>query len=334
MPAADRAELLADARQELEELSALVAELVDLAADAPPEEQVAVRLDELVARGGGPLPPAQRPGGQPCRSRRPPCSGKPGRLTRADHQPARQRRQVLPAGHAGRGDAAGREARGAGPRPGHRPGGPAAGVRALLPGGRRPHHPRLGAGPGHRGAGRRGARGPGLRRQRRRGAGRWWASRCRSARRRPARRSEAPEGSAGEQSRSPGPVTPIVTDDGRRISDATRRTSARRPCGTDRPHGSSRTRRRLRREAPSTGDAWCRARRVDAHRDDPALTLCRNTSVIAAEPDRQDGRRRCRRRSRRPGGQSASPLEAWGLCHARLEPRASRSGRTAAPGPR
>ncbi|MBN2114232.1 MAG: HAMP domain-containing histidine kinase [Acidimicrobiia bacterium] len=49
LPPADRDELLADARQELEELSALVAEVVDLAADAPPEETVTVRWDELVA---------------------------------------------------------------------------------------------------------------------------------------------------------------------------------------------------------------------------------------------------------------------------------------------
>lgn len=48
MPAADRTELLKDARQELEELSALVSELVDLAADAPPEEEATVRLDEIV----------------------------------------------------------------------------------------------------------------------------------------------------------------------------------------------------------------------------------------------------------------------------------------------
>ena len=48
LPAADRAEALADARLELEELSALVAELLDLAADAPPEASVELRLDEIV----------------------------------------------------------------------------------------------------------------------------------------------------------------------------------------------------------------------------------------------------------------------------------------------
>jgi two-component system sensor histidine kinase MprB len=45
---ADRAEVLADARHELEELSALVAELLDLAADAPPEALVELSLDEAV----------------------------------------------------------------------------------------------------------------------------------------------------------------------------------------------------------------------------------------------------------------------------------------------
>lgn len=49
LPAADREEVLADARQELEELSTLVGELLDLAADAPPEESREIRLDELVA---------------------------------------------------------------------------------------------------------------------------------------------------------------------------------------------------------------------------------------------------------------------------------------------
>ena len=48
MSAADRAEVLTDARRELGELSALVAELLDLAADAPPEASVPLRLDEVV----------------------------------------------------------------------------------------------------------------------------------------------------------------------------------------------------------------------------------------------------------------------------------------------
>jgi len=48
LAAADRAEVLTDAGHELEELSTLVGELLDLAADAPPEESVEVRLDEVV----------------------------------------------------------------------------------------------------------------------------------------------------------------------------------------------------------------------------------------------------------------------------------------------
>jgi two-component system, OmpR family, sensor histidine kinase MprB len=82
MPAADRVELLADARQELEELSALVAELVDLAADAPPEEQVAVRLDELVTEAVDRF--RRRTGREVSVSvEETALDGKPGRLTRA-----------------------------------------------------------------------------------------------------------------------------------------------------------------------------------------------------------------------------------------------------------
>jgi two-component system sensor histidine kinase MprB len=82
MPAADRAELLADARQELEELSSLVAELVDLAADAPPEPSVAVRLDELV---GEAVERFRRRSGREVflEAEETPLEGKPGRLGRA-----------------------------------------------------------------------------------------------------------------------------------------------------------------------------------------------------------------------------------------------------------
>jgi two-component system sensor histidine kinase MprB len=48
LPAGERTEVLSDARHELEELSALVGELLDLAADAPPEQSVSLRLDEVV----------------------------------------------------------------------------------------------------------------------------------------------------------------------------------------------------------------------------------------------------------------------------------------------
>jgi two-component system, OmpR family, sensor histidine kinase MprB len=82
MPAGDRAELLSDARQELEELSALVAELVDLAADAPPEPQVAVRLDELVTDAADRF--RRRTGREVAVRVEPaPLDGRPGRLTRA-----------------------------------------------------------------------------------------------------------------------------------------------------------------------------------------------------------------------------------------------------------
>ena len=120
MPAADRAELLADARQELEELSALVAELVDLAADAPPEPQVAVRLDEVVVEAVERF--RRRSGREVILVGRGDRAGRQaGPAGAGGRQPARQCRQVLPSGRAGGGDPARRAARGARPRPGHRP---------------------------------------------------------------------------------------------------------------------------------------------------------------------------------------------------------------------
>lgn len=82
LPAADRAELLADARLELEELSELVAELVDLAADAPPEETVTVRLDEVLAEAVERF--RRRTGREAVLSAEETLvAGKPGRLARA-----------------------------------------------------------------------------------------------------------------------------------------------------------------------------------------------------------------------------------------------------------
>jgi len=82
LPAADRAEVLADAQQELEELSDLVAELIDLAADAPPEETVEVRLDEIV---GEAVQRFRRRTGREVvmRAEETVVAGKPGRLARA-----------------------------------------------------------------------------------------------------------------------------------------------------------------------------------------------------------------------------------------------------------
>jgi two-component system sensor histidine kinase MprB len=82
MPAHDRADLLADALQELEELSALVAELVDLAADAPPEEPTVVRLDEIVAEA---VDRFQRRAGREVglSTEETVIDGRPGRLARA-----------------------------------------------------------------------------------------------------------------------------------------------------------------------------------------------------------------------------------------------------------
>jgi two-component system sensor histidine kinase MprB len=82
MPAADRAELLADARHELEELSDLVGELLDLAADAPPEETVPMRLDDIVTEV---VERFQRRTGRAVAvdAEATPVAGKPGRLARA-----------------------------------------------------------------------------------------------------------------------------------------------------------------------------------------------------------------------------------------------------------
>jgi two-component system sensor histidine kinase MprB len=82
MPAADRAELLSDARHELEELTDLVGELLDLAADAPPEETVPMRLDDIVTEV---VERFQRRTGRAVEvdAEATPIAGKPGRLARA-----------------------------------------------------------------------------------------------------------------------------------------------------------------------------------------------------------------------------------------------------------
>lgn len=82
LPAADRAEVLTDARHELEELSTLVGELLDLAADAPPEESVELLLDEVVADCIERF--RRRTGREVTLSAEPtPLVGKPGGLARA-----------------------------------------------------------------------------------------------------------------------------------------------------------------------------------------------------------------------------------------------------------
>lgn len=82
LPAGERAEVLADARGELEELSALVGELLELAAETPPEEAVAVRLDEIV---GDMVERFRRRTGREVslRARPAPVVGRPNGLARA-----------------------------------------------------------------------------------------------------------------------------------------------------------------------------------------------------------------------------------------------------------
>jgi two-component system sensor histidine kinase MprB len=82
LPTADRTEVLTDARHELEELSTLVGELLDLAADAPPEQAVKVRLDEVVGECVERF--RRRTGREVALVAEPtPAFGKPGGLARA-----------------------------------------------------------------------------------------------------------------------------------------------------------------------------------------------------------------------------------------------------------
>ena len=92
-------ELLDDVRAQIEELTTLIGDLVELARDEPPRPVVEpVDLADVVdhARSPGTPPRARR---SPSTSqRRPVVGGRRGRRARArDHQPARQRRQVEPA---------------------------------------------------------------------------------------------------------------------------------------------------------------------------------------------------------------------------------------------
>ena len=100
LPEAERARMLGDVTGQLDELSGLVGDLVDLARDGerPSEPLEDVRLDllvsEAVERARRPAPRARDPGWtRPRRS----CRARRARLDRAVSQPARQRREVEPA---------------------------------------------------------------------------------------------------------------------------------------------------------------------------------------------------------------------------------------------
>ena len=172
----EREQLVGDVTDELEEMTELVADVVELAR-LPGEDGGAVRedvaLDELardaVERSRRRARELRFAGADLALvgARGPPAAGA------GDLQHARQRLQVEPP--RGRGGDRGGRRPGGDPRP--RPwilrGGPAAGVRSLLALGRGSWQTRLGAGPGDRPAGGRGARGHGEggERQRRRCGG-------------------------------------------------------------------------------------------------------------------------------------------------------------------
>ena len=131
----DRDRLRADLVAQLEELTALVGDLVELARDDEPEAPQAedVRLDQLVAaavqraRRHAPARHVRDRARAGARAGRPGAAGPRGR------EPARQRREVEPAGRRRRRAPARRRADRARPRPGHPRGRARAGLRSLLP---------------------------------------------------------------------------------------------------------------------------------------------------------------------------------------------------------
>ena len=202
LPDDARAELLTDVRAQLEELTTLVGDLVELARDEPTPAVIGTVelhevLDHAVAR-------VRRRASTLSFSvdRRPVVRrGRRRRARTGAHQPPRQRRQVEPAvGHrAGRAAPGRHHRRRRGAR--HRRGRPAPRLRAVLPLLGVPRDARLGPRPLDRGPGRRAARRHGRRRPRadRRhprhaaAARRLLAQACRAAGRRP-------------------PARPLVTD--------------------------------------------------------------------------------------------------------------------------
>jgi two-component system, OmpR family, sensor histidine kinase MprB len=166
----DRNELVADVRAQLEELSGLVNDLVELAREEPPQYSAEpVELSDVASRS------VER-----VRRRAPGLkydldlrgAGRAADPRAGRHQPGRQRRQVEPGGRHDHDQADQRHAVGGGRGPGHRRRGPAEGVRPVLPVRRGQGAARIRAGAGDRQAGRRAARrlGRGGPRARRRGA--------------------------------------------------------------------------------------------------------------------------------------------------------------------
>ena len=134
LPPEARLELLDDVRGQIEELSALVGDLVELARDEPTTHVVARGRPRRGGRAGGDARTPSRPR-RPLRRRPRPVAGRRRRQRprAGGHQPPRQRRQVEPR-RRDRHRAAGRRRarrRRRGPR--HRRGRPPARLRAVLP---------------------------------------------------------------------------------------------------------------------------------------------------------------------------------------------------------
>ena len=130
----DRRRLLHDVVAQLEELTVLVSDLVDLARGVEPDfDTEEVRLDDACLGGGRARPPScQR---QALRAERGAIasSGRAGAHRPRHLQPARQRGQVEPSRQHHRRHGQRRRGCGARPRSGYRAVGPAADIRALLP---------------------------------------------------------------------------------------------------------------------------------------------------------------------------------------------------------
>jgi two-component system sensor histidine kinase MprB len=156
MPPGERRRLLDSVVGQLEELTALVGDLVDLARDGQTADEPAepLRLDLLaaaaVARARQTTSGARdRVGALALAGRGGAVAARPGA-----GQPARQRREVEPAWDGDRGARRRRAGPGARPRARHRPRGPAPRVRPLLPGAGGAWKARLGPRPRDRAAGR------------------------------------------------------------------------------------------------------------------------------------------------------------------------------------
>ena len=163
LDAGERAQLIAETRLELDELTHLVTEMVDLATDVRSEEPTeVVHLGELVADVVARF--RRRTGSEITldADRAATIEARPAMLDRAVANLVDNALEVRSFRRAGRRRGARRHDHGGRPRPGHRRRRTGAGLRPLLPGGRRPHPARLGPGALDRRPDRHPPRGDGL----------------------------------------------------------------------------------------------------------------------------------------------------------------------------